>query len=291
MKPEIFDPRACHTGEGPVAIGSTTEDIYWVDIIGKKVLSRHLRTDEVSEFATAEDVGFAIPRTTGGFILGTANGPIAQNTNGEREEFPTRKDADKRADAIPTRWNDAKVAPDGFLFLDTLTYELAPEAGALYRVHPSDLKLERILSGTTIANGMAWNESVDTFYFIDTIPGTIDAFDYRDGEISRRRTMWRASDKSQGLPDGMTIDSEGGLWVAFWSGRCIRRFDTHSNFRITEEIRFPVPHVTSCTFAGDNLQYLIATTAHQGDTENKQSGMTFILEPGVKGTPTLTFDF
>lgn len=291
MRPEVFDPRACHTGEGPISLGLNNEQVMWVDIIGKKVLSRNLRTDQTNEFSTEEDVGFAIPRTSGGFILGTATGPVAIDVSGEREEFPTRRDADKKVDLLPTRWNDAKVSPDGFLFLNTLTYALEPGAAALYRVHPDDLKLERILSGTTISNGMGWNQAGDTFYFIDTPTGGIDAFDYRDGEISKKRTIWRTEDKSQGLPDGMCVDAEDGIWAAFWNGGCLRRIDPHSGYRVTEEIRFPVPHVTSCAFAGDKLQYLIATTAHQGETENKQAGMTFILEPGVLGTPTLQFNF
>ena len=291
MKPEIFDPRTCHTGEGPISLGLDNEEVMWVDIIGKRVLSRNLRTDKTSEYETVEDVGFVIPRTSGGYILGTATGPIAIDASCEREEFPTRRDADKKSDPIPTRWNDAKVAPDGALFLNTLTYALEPGAGGLYRVHPDDLKLERILSDFTIPNGMGWNQAGDTFYLIDTPTGAVEAFDYRDGEIGKRRTMWRTDDKSQGLPDGMCIDAEDGIWVAFWSGGCMRRIDPHSGYRVTEEIRFPVPHVTSCAFAGDKLQFLIATTGHQGDTENKQAGMTFILEPGVLGTPTRKFNF
>jgi len=291
MKPEIFDPRTCHTGEGPISLGTNNEEVMWVDIIGKKVLGRNLRSDITSEFTTDEDVGFVIPRTSNGFILGTANGPIATDSTGAREEFPTRRDADKKLDSIPTRWNDAKVAPDGFLFLNTLAYSLQSGAGSLYRVHPQDLKLERILSDFTIPNGMSWNHAGDTFYFIDTPTGGVDAFDYRDGEISKRRNVWRVEEKSQGLPDGMCMDVEGGIWVAFWSGGCLRRIDPYSGYRVSEEIRFPVDHVTSCAFAGDQLQYLIATTGHQGDTENKQAGMTFILEPGVLGTPTLQFNF
>jgi len=291
VKPVIFDPRTCHTGEGPISLGANNEEVMWVDIIGKKVLSRNLRSDITREIDTDEDVGFVIPRTSGGYIFGTATGPIAVDASGAREEFPTRRDADQKLDLIPTRWNDAKVAPDGFLFLNTLTYSLQSRAGSLYRVHPQDLKLERIHSDFTIPNGMGWSQTGDTFYLIDTPTGGVDAFDYRDGEISKRRTVWRTENKSQGLPDGMCIDAEGGIWIAFWSGGCIRRIDPHSGYRVTEEIRFPVPHVTSCAFVGDKLQYLIATTGHQGDTENKQAGMTFILEPGVLGTPTLQFKF
>jgi sugar lactone lactonase YvrE len=100
--------------------------------------------------------------------------------------------------------------------------------------------------------------------------------------------MWTVPEGDSGLPDGMSIDAEDGLWVAFWGGSVVRRFD--KDFTITAEINIPTPFVTSCVFAGPELDTLIITTAHNGEADAPpRAGMTFICKPGVKGVVTNLF--
>jgi len=100
--------------------------------------------------------------------------------------------------------------------------------------------------------------------------------------------MWKVPEGDPGLPDGMAIDAQDGLWVAFWGSSIVRRFD--QDFNVTAEINLPAPYVTSCTFAGPDLDTLIITTAHNGEADAaSQAGMTFICKPGVQGVATNLF--
>jgi sugar lactone lactonase YvrE len=115
----------------------------------------------------------------------------------------------------------------------------------------------------------------------------LDKFDYSESGISNRRTLVEF-DQSDGMPDGGCSDSEGGMWVGFWGGSHIRRYDSAG--KKTHEIKMPVKNITSCSFAGENLDKLIITTASTDDAENFQSGMTFIGSPGITGNKTVLFN-
>ena len=286
MKPEIWDDRSCLIGAGPVALGPDNATVLWVDILEKKVLSKNFLTGEIDEFATKEDVGFVIPRSNGGYVLGTANGPVLQDTDGTEQLLPTRIDVDGFEGKNATRWNDAKVAPDGHLFLGSMTYEELAGEGALYRLDRNAKNMERVLSNVTVSNGLSWNLAGDKFFYIDTYSFGVDRFDYHDGKISNRTPVWRRSSESDGYPDGMCMDSDDGLWIAFWGGSCLRHLD--KDFNLVEVIEFPVPKVSSCAFVGPELDHLVVTTARKG-TSDSQSGMTFILKPGVKGVASTIF--
>ena len=94
----------------------------------------------------------------------------------------------------------------------------------------------------------------------------------------------------QGVPDGLAIDAEGGVWVAFWEGSAIRRFDGVDG-SLTKEIRFAASRITSCAFGGAALNQLFVTSARDDDpnNENPEAGMTFMVDPGVSGLPVPAF--
>lgn len=282
MKAHVWDERKCLLGEGPVSFGEKNSNVAWVDITGRKVLHKNLTTGVSGEFSTTEDIGFVIPRAHGGFILGTLNGPSAQSSDGqitsmvERAHWP-----------IPTRWNDAKVSPDGDLWLGSMSYEMVPGASALFRLDRNRKKIDTMLTGTTISNGMGWSPDSSTYYFIDTPTRSVDAFDYAHREISNRRSIWKSTHESDGFPDGACVDSGGALWVAFWNGGCVRRIDPH--YGVIEIIELPVKNVTSCAFAGENLSTLIITTAESKESPHELDGMTFAVETEIEGLKTQLF--
>jgi len=273
MKLEIFDERRSILGEGPVSHGVDHETVAWVDVLGCKVFSRHLRTGAISEISTKEHVSFAIPCTDGELLLG-------MTSEFERGEI----------DSEPMRWNDAKVAPNGDLWLGTMGYAEMNPVGALYRMKSGSRTIEKIVPGATVSNGLAWSTDSRTMYYIDSPTRALQAFDFKDGEISNGRIVAKFPD-IYGYPDGMSADVEGGLWISFWLGSAIRRFDSLNNFRMTEVVDIPVKRVTSSTFAGKNLDTLIITTAHKNDPiEPLQAGMVFIANPRVSGIPIPLFD-
>lgn len=284
---QVWDERRCWVGEGPTASGTGNNSIKWVDILNSKVHSKNLATGNVDEYQVSEHVSFAIPRIPGGEILGTNSGPILRDTNGTIHQLPNRFSADGKLETIPTRWNDAKVSPLGDLWLGTLTYDNLPNQAALYRLVADGSVLDRILDGVTCSNGTDWSDDGRTMYYVDTMTHSVEAFTVDGREISNRRTM-ATIPSEDGIPDGICMDGEGGLWVAFWGSQEVRRYD--EKFTISEILRTSVPFVTSCTFAGPDLKSLIITSAHNGnELGTDEAGMTFICTLGVRGRTTTLY--
>jgi sugar lactone lactonase YvrE len=280
---ELFDERQCTLGEGPVSFGATHEEVQWVDIEGKKVLWRNLASGHIDEYSVTELIGFVIPTESGKSLLGTTSGPVLYDGK-DCAPFAARNEVD----VTPMRWNDAKVSPDGDLWLGSLALTEEAGYGSFYRLDSSK-ELKKFLSGTGISNGLAWSSDKNTFYYIDTLTFGIEAFDYHEREISNRR-MVIPCDTQYGFPDGMCIDSEDGLWVAFYNGSAVRRFDTRNNFLMTHEISVPALRTTSCAFAGKNLDVLIITSAERNNpTSTIADGRTYICETGFTGVATTLF--
>jgi sugar lactone lactonase YvrE len=131
-------------------------------------------------------------------------------------------------------------------------------------------------------------------YYIDTPTQKIDAFDYdiSTGTISNRRTAV-AMPEDFGAPDGMTIDADGNLWVAFWGKSCVRCIDPSSG-RVRHSVRLPVSNVTACAFGGEKLDELYITTAReslgeQALAEQPAAGGLFRAHPGVKGVQAFEY--
>jgi sugar lactone lactonase YvrE len=163
-----------------------------------------------------------------------------------------------------------------------------PGTAALYRLAPGG-RIERVIAGTTISNGLAWSPSGDTMYFIDSTTQRIDAldFDARTGDVSDRRPLVAIA-PDDGLPDGMTVDAEGGIWVCLFGGAAIRRYTPEG--RLDAAIPLPTTNPTSPVFGGPDLRTLYITTArhrltpHQLATE-PLAGAVLTLDPGVHGLP------
>jgi len=133
-----------------------------------------------------------------------------------------------------------------------------------------------------ISNGLAWSLDYKTMYYIDSTLQRVDAFDYdvETGNIANRRTVIE-NPKDFGIPDGMTIDSEGKLWVALWEGSAITRWDP-TNGKLLLKIALPAKRITSASFGGEDLSELYVTSAAKG--EPYPNGALFrITNLGVKG--------
>ncbi len=114
-------------------------------------------------------------------------------------------------------------------------------------------------------------------YYIDTAAREVWSFDYDagTGAIRNKRTAVDGRDEA-GVFDGMTIDSDDMLWIAHWGGNMVSRWDPGSGEKLAE-ITLPAPHVTSCTFGGENLDILYISTEHEG---------IFAAHVGVRGCAT-----
>ena len=233
---------------------------------------------------TPSDVGAAVPRAGGGLVLCLRDGLHLQDGDGDPVPWI----------ALPhgpsVRCNDAKADASGRLYAGTMAYDAAPEAGALYRVDPGATRAAVVVPAVTISNGLAWSADGRTLWYIDSPLRRIDAFDVdpASGALSGRRTAVDLSAVA-GVPDGMTIDADGGLWVAFFGGACVKRFDPATG---ACDVTIPIParDVTSCAFGGPDLADLFVTTARIAcdDAElaaRPLSGALFRVRPGVRGLP------
>ena len=290
---EVFDSRRNQLGEGPTATGEKNSHIQWCDIYGKAVRSKDLITGKVDEYFANEHIGFQIPRVKGGEILGTADGPVLRDKDGVIHKLPTRADVDGDNQSGVIRWNDAKVSPDGNLFLGSMAYENQSDQGAFYRLSKDGKKLEKLFGSVGISNGMDWSVDLSRMFYIDTLSMRVDQFDYQNGQISNRRPLVQITD-GMGFPDGMCSDANDNLWVAFWLGSSVRCFDGKTGKQL-DEIKLPAQKITSCVFAGEKLDKLIITSAvgnpgEQIDLDQyPQSGFTFIASPGVVGKKTTLY--
>ncbi|CJH72132.1 Gluconolactonase [Streptococcus pneumoniae] len=194
---------------------------------------------------------------------------------------------------IENRFNDGKCDPAGrFWAGSTDTYGMNA-AGSLYCLH-HNLSVEKKVSHVNTSNGIAWSPDHTYFYFIDTPTKKVVRYQYniRTGDIHNPSDVINFSE-NDGLPDGMTIDEEGCLWIAHWGGSKITRWNPFTGEQILS-IPIPALYVTSCTFGGPNLTDLYVTTARtrMSDNELKEyphAGGIFRIQTNVKGCPTYSF--
>lgn len=164
-------------------------------------------------------------------------------------------------------------------------------SGSLYRMNP-DLGWERIDSGYRVTNGPAFSRDGTRMYHTDSARQTVYVFDCDTaGRVGERRVHLTFGE-GEGYPDGMTVDAEDCLWIAFWDGWCVRRFAPSGALLATIEV--PVQRPTSVAFGGPDLDCLFITSAARDLSEQElemqpQAGGMFMTRPGVSGIAELPF--
>lgn len=274
-------------GEGPVWVASE-QALYWVDIHGRKIHCRAFESGHLSSWDAPFRVGSLAPRSAGGFVAGTDEGlALVDPKQGEYVPF-----ANPEPDRPTNRFNDGKLDREGRFWAGTMDDSEKAAQGALYRIGP-DLGWTRVDDGYRVTNGPAFSPDGRTMYHNDSGRQLTYAFDLGpDGEAANRRIL-ASYGESDGYPDGMTVDSEGCLWIAFWDGWCLRRLSPAGE--IIETLKVPVQRPTSCAFGGPELDQLFITSARVGLDEaalepQPQAGGLFQVRPGAKGLADRPFE-
>ena len=286
---EVVHAAEAALGEG--CVWSPVEHLLvWVDIAGQAVHRfDHASAQPVSVWRYAESVGNAEPRAGGGLALGLGASVALTDRAGAIEtviELPGEPGSN--------RANDGAVDPRGRLFQGTMSNtEPGAPVAALHRVD-GDGTARRVLSDVSISNGIGWSPDQSTMYYIDTLTFRVDRFDYDPdtGEIEGRRPFL-TFDGSTGGPDGMTVDAEGCLWVAFFGGYHVQRFSPEGE-RLETVVTPGAPQTTCCCFGGPDLDTLYITTARDPiagvSTEGEpNSGALFAADVGAVGLPANLF--
>lgn len=180
--------------------------------------------------------------------------------------------------AVGDYLNDGSGDPLGRFWVGSQSMPRAPHC-ALWSIDSAGVPTER-LSGVTVSNGISFDPTGSTLYYIDTLPRrSIEAFDVApDGRLSRRRTVCRVDG---GNPDGMTIDLDGMLWVAVWDAGEVRRYSPVG--QLLETITLPAKRPTAVALV-DRL--LVVTTASIGLADPSDAdGALLGVEVEVGGAP------
>ena len=272
-------------GEGPVWV-AWEEALYWVDISGRKLFRLNAGGD-VSAWATPFRVGSIAPRAGGGFIAGTDQGIAAIDPDADRFEILLEPEK-----GLPgNRFNDGKIDRRGRFWVGSMDDEERQASGTLYCIG-SALDVTTVDTDYKVTNGPAFSPSGAVMYENDSARQVTYAFDIGGGGVASNRRIFLQFNSGDGYPDGMTVDADGCLWIAFWDGWCLRRYSPAGEW--LETVKVPVQRPTSCAFGGPDMDRLYITSARRDFDAaalamQPNAGALFMLIPGVRGIPDLPF--
>ena len=283
MKVElVFKHPQTKLGEGPVW-DYQRKVLWWVDIELGLLHEFKPRIKGTRTFKIGKLLGTAIPTKDNRLIMAVEDGFAFFDPQTSKLDMIEYIEADMKEN----RFNDGKCDSRGRLWAGTMEIDTVNPNGNLYCLFPDTLKSEKKLDQIYISNGLAWARDDSLMYYIDSLSYKVQAFrfDLDTGNIKFQRDILKF-DKTQGTPDGMTIDTNGNLWIAFYDGAKVCCYNPLSGL-LLDQINLPVQRPTSCTFGGENMDVLyITTAAKEGDPKG---GGLFSAKPGVKGLPANYF--
>lgn len=263
MNWEVAGSFRCQLGEGPVW-DVASQSILWVDITAGNIHQFCPNTGAHSSYFTGQQTGSIVLERSGQLVAALQNGFFRINLRGKTQVPIT----DPERHLPGNRFNDGKCDPAGRFWAGTMSVRDEPGAGKLYCLD-RDLSVSVKIRGVGCSNGLAWSPDEQTFYFIDSLARNVVAYDYdvATGTICNSRNILEIPPQN-GIPDGMTVDTEGMLWIALWGGGKVIRVDPATGI-ILHKIGLPVTLVTSCTFGGKDLRDLYITSASIGLTAHE----------------------
>jgi sugar lactone lactonase YvrE len=279
MRAEQVTGSVAYHGEGPVW-SQRWGGLRWVDMLAGDILSLDgdgtVRRRHVGDFAAA-----VRPRRGGGAVIAVERGFTLEDADGTLTPLaPAWSD-----DGV--RMNEGGCDPDGRFWCGSMAYDRRPGGAAVYRLDP-DRSVRRVLDGVTISNGLEWSPDGSRAYYDDTATHRVDVFDYdTDDGLTARRPFVVLTDAER--PDGLTVDTEGGVWVALNGSGVVHRYTPAGV--LDEVVHLPTPKVTACTFGGPGLDQLFITTSREGmaPDDDPLAGSLFRAEVGVVGLPVREF--
>ncbi len=275
MKLELIADYNCIVGEGPMW-HPLENKVYWADIPQGRIFRYDPATGEHSRIFEGAQVGGFTVQADGSLLLFMERGAVASLRNGSLEyhirEIPAERE---------TRFNDVIADPAGRVFCGTMP---APDhAGSLYRLD-TDGSVTQVLDGIGISNGMGFTPDSKRMYYTDSPTHNIYIFDYDmdTGELSNRQVFVNTG-RSDGIPDGMTVDAGGYVWSARWDGSSLVRYSPAGEQE--RRIWFPARKVSSVIFGGDDYTDMYVTTAGGQDktSEGPGAGCLYRLNVGIRG--------
>ena len=270
-------------GEGPLW-SARDGRLLWVDILAPAIHVSDPATGADRVVPTDEMVAALAPRAAGGFVAAARSGLRGFDgvTLGDVIAAPI-------AAGAGLRLNDGRCDAAGRFWVGSLALDSTPDAGALHRLDP-DGSAHPALAGLHVPNGLGFSPDGRLLYLADSARRRVDVFDFdaARGTLANRRPFVTLAE-GEGVPDGLCVDAEGGVWIALWDGWRVVRHAPDG--RLDRVIHLPVPRPTSCAFGGADLGTLYVTSARVRLSaaqlaEAPLSGSVFAIDPGgARGQP------
>lgn len=279
MKAQQISDVVTFHGEGPYWDARRGE-LLLVDMMEGDVLVRH-DDGSFDRHSVHPRVAAVIRgRSSGGYVIGVERGFLFAD-----DSLSVLEDGPEAFTDPAVRMNDGGCDSAGRFLCGSMGREGGHGMGALYSLG-TDHGVSTVLGGVSISNGLHFSPSGDTAFYSDTPTGRIDALDYdaSTGRFTGRRTF-AVVEPALGMPDGMAIDADGGIWTALYGGGAVARYDP--NGKLSEHITLPVTNVTACAFGGPDLSTLFITTTRENVPEGAEptAGALWAVTPGVIGAP------
>lgn len=241
-------------GEGPIW-NARTGELTWNDLGSSLVFRYNAATGEkrtISDRVMA--AGIAL-HDSGGYVFAGSEGVCIWRGPDDITPVATHHENEKLF------FNDILADPRGRVYGGCCYWGAAgmEKLGKLYLID-TDGSVRIVDDGIELANGLGLSPDNRTLYFTDSAARKIHAYDVdvATGSLSNKRTVVDVP-KTEGLPDGMTVDGEGFLWSAQWFGRQVVRYDPDG--RVERRLQTPMYQTSSVAFGGDDLTDLYITTA------------------------------
>ena len=276
---KMFGSVSSELGEGPVWIGRENS-IYWVDIKGKKLHSKHWPDGVVQTKQFTSQISCIVPRARGGFVLALGDGLAFWDAGSDRLEIFAHPERD-----LPgNRYNDGACDHQGRFWIGSMDVGEREASGGVYRVD-ADLSVHKILDGYVVSNGLGWSLDDRHMYVTDSANREILIFDFDPvaGIPTHPRVFARVRE-DEGFPDGLTVDADGFVWSAHWDGARLTRYAPDGEVNMI--VPMPVARPTSCMYGGPDLEHLFVTTAQGADipgSSKSSGGELYVLHFGARG--------
>ena len=286
------DAIACTTEQNLLGEGVTwdarRDELLRVDILAGRVYRDRIADDGGLIPIRTYDLGGTVSAIApiegdGGWLLAADRGIAHLSPDGSLHAI---------AEIAPpgTRMNDAACDPKGRFWAGTTADRAG--AAALYRLGV-DGQTELMLDGLSTSNGLDWSLDGRTMYLADSGPCLVHAFDFDAdrGTISNARVLINLAG-DLGTPDGLTVDTDGDLWVAIWGAGRVNRYTADGSLR--DELIVPAAQTTSCAFAGPGLNRLYVTTATEDFSDEQRradraAGLVYRFETLATGRPAAPY--
>lgn len=264
-------------GEGPLW-SARDNALYWTDILDHRINRLSLADGAVTSWQMPDYTGWVIERERGGFIAGVGREVVALDADGAIQGLLAPLEPERAGNRV----NDAKADAQGRVWAGSMPVTADKPTGAFYRLD-LDGTAARVDDGYRIANGPAISGDGRTILHTDSGLGIIYRFELDDEGNLGPREEFISFAPHWGKPDGMTFDAKGGLWVACWGAGCVMRFTPDG--QRDRIIELPASQISSCTFAGADLDRMFVTSAAV-DVDEPLGGALFEVDPGCRGLPT-----